>query len=198
MTPPPPPSGAGAGGPARLRRAMGFRDLLLFYIVTGFSLRWIAAAAAAGPSALVIWWAPPAVLVPLVFTVLELSSRYPGRGRHLRLEQARVRPVRRVHHRLDVLGLEPAVLSRSLLYFAAGERAVHRRTVVAVVVVEQRLLHHCVSMAGLALAVTLNVVGLNVGKWLHNVGAIAVWIPAGLLIGLGARGMEPLRIGDAD
>ena len=39
----------------RLRRVLSFRDLLLFYIVTGFSLRWIATAAAAGPSALVIW-----------------------------------------------------------------------------------------------------------------------------------------------
>src|SRR5438876_777329 len=39
----------------QLRRVLGFRDLLLFYLVTGFSLRWIATAAAAGPSALVIW-----------------------------------------------------------------------------------------------------------------------------------------------
>ena len=32
----------------------------------------------------------------------------------------------------------------------------------------------------------MNIVGLNVGKWLNNVGAIAGWIPALLLIGLGA------------
>jgi glutamate:GABA antiporter len=36
----------------QLRRALTFRDLFLFYIVAGFSLRWIATAAAAGPSAL--------------------------------------------------------------------------------------------------------------------------------------------------
>src|ERR671935_314027 len=65
----------------RLRRVLGFRDLLLFYIVTGFSLRWIATAAAAGPSALVIWViAALGLFVPLVFTVLELSSRYPEEG----------------------------------------------------------------------------------------------------------------------
>jgi len=34
---------------------MGFRDLVLFYVVTGISLRWIATAAAAGPSSIVIW-----------------------------------------------------------------------------------------------------------------------------------------------
>jgi amino acid transporter len=41
-------------------------------------------------------------------------------------------------------------------------------------------------MAGLALTVAMNVVGLNVGKWLTNVGAIAGWLPAMLLMALGA------------
>src|SRR5260370_13598977 len=64
-----------------LRRTLGFRDLVLFYLVTTFSLRWIATAAAAGPSALVIWViAACGLFVPLVFTVLELSSRYPEEG----------------------------------------------------------------------------------------------------------------------
>src|SRR5437764_5825406 len=65
----------------QLRRALGFRDLVLFYVVTRFSLRWVATAAAAGPSALVIWViAAMGLYVPLVFTVLELSSRYPEEG----------------------------------------------------------------------------------------------------------------------
>jgi amino acid transporter len=65
----------------RLRRVLSFRDLLLFYVVTTFSLRWVATAAAAGPSALVIWAiAALGLFVPLVFTVLELSSRYPEEG----------------------------------------------------------------------------------------------------------------------
>src|ERR1700747_1934737 len=65
----------------QLRRALTFRDLFLFYVVNGFSLRWVATAAAAGPSALVIWViAALGLFVPLVFTVLELSSRYPEEG----------------------------------------------------------------------------------------------------------------------
>ena len=79
MTPDPPRS-ATAVAP-RLRRVLSFRDLFLYYSVTGFSLRWIATAAAAGPSALVIWViAALGLFVPLVFTVLELSSRYPDEG----------------------------------------------------------------------------------------------------------------------
>ena len=51
-----------------------------------------------------------------------------SRGRrHLRLEQARVRAVRGVHDRMDVLGIEPAVSSRPAL-FRRRQRAVHRRT----------------------------------------------------------------------
>src|SRR6516162_6343495 len=64
-----------------LRRALGFRDLVLFYLATTFSLRCIATAAAAGPVALVFWVIAAACLfVPMVFTVLELSSRYPEEG----------------------------------------------------------------------------------------------------------------------
>ena len=42
-----------------------------------------------------------------------------------------------------------------------------------------------ISVTGLTIAVVLNVVGLNVGKWLSNVGAIAGWIPIALLIPFG-------------
>src|SRR3954470_6336707 len=68
-------------GGTPLRPTLGFRDLLFFYVATVFSARWIATAAAAGPSALVIWIiAALGLFVPLVFTVLELSSRYPDEG----------------------------------------------------------------------------------------------------------------------
>src|SRR5689334_10618534 len=77
----PPAQSAAANVHRSLRRSLGFRDLLFFYIVTTFSLRWIATAAAAGPSALVIWLvAAVGLFVPLVFATLELSSRYPEEG----------------------------------------------------------------------------------------------------------------------
>ncbi len=39
----------------KLKRALGIRDVFLFYIVSGLSLRWIASAAAAGQSAITVW-----------------------------------------------------------------------------------------------------------------------------------------------
>ena len=41
------------------------------------------------------------------------------------------------------------------------------------------------SLICLVLATALNVVGLSVGKWLHNVGAAGCWLPAVALIVLG-------------
>src|SRR4029079_4181068 len=65
----------------QLRRVLSFSDLLLYYVVTGFSLRRVAVAAAAGPSPLLVWAiADLGFFLPLVFTVLELSSRYPKEG----------------------------------------------------------------------------------------------------------------------
>ena len=60
---------------------MGFWDLVLFYIVTSFSIRWIATAAAAGPSSIAIWIiACVAFFLPLAYCVLRLSALHPDQG----------------------------------------------------------------------------------------------------------------------
>jgi amino acid transporter len=41
------------------------------------------------------------------------------------------------------------------------------------------------SIATLALVTIMNVVGLDVGKWLHNVGALAMWLPVVIIVGMG-------------
>src|SRR5882672_4845330 len=64
-----------------LRRVMTFRDVTLFFIVAVVSPRWIASAAAAGPSAIVVWLvACLTFFVPLAWAVVALSSRFPGEG----------------------------------------------------------------------------------------------------------------------
>jgi amino acid transporter len=179
-----PAQSAAANVRSSLRRALGFRDLLFFYIVTTFSLRWIATAAAAGPSALVIWIiAAVGLFVPLVFATLELSSRYPEEGGiYVWTKRA--------------FGPSSAFMTGwlywatnlpyfpSLLYFAAGNllfvggaswQAWSSNSIYFVTA----------SMIGLTFAVTLNVLGLDIGKWLSNAGGMAAWVVAGLLILLG-------------
>ena len=167
-----------------LRRALGFGDLVLFFVVTGFSIRWVATAAAAGPSALVIWLLACATFyVPLMFCVIELSSRYPQEG-GLYVWSRRAFG--------DFAGFMAGWTYWScnlpyfpaLLYFTAGN---------AIFIGGTRWQHLSnssayfisVSLIGLAVATALNVVGLDTGKWLHNLGAVATWVPALILVSIG-------------
>src|SRR5215831_9968681 len=168
----------------RLRRVLGFRDLLLFYLVTSFSLRWIATAAAAGPSALVIWVvAALGFFVPLVYTVLELSSRYPEEGGIYVWSKRAFGPFAAFITGWTYWGSNLPYFP-GLLYFAAGN-ALYIGGASWQSLSSNSLYFIAVSMAGLLVAVTMNVVGLDVGKWLNNVGAMASWIPALLLVALG-------------
>ena len=64
-----------------LRRSLGLFDVTLFFIVATTNLQWVATAAAAGPSSLVVWVVGGlALFVPLAITVVFLSSRYPEEG----------------------------------------------------------------------------------------------------------------------
>ena len=168
-----------------LRRVLTFRDLFLFYLVTGFSLRWVATAAAAGPSALVIWIvAALGFFVPLVFTVLELSSRYPEEGGVYVWSKRAFGPFAAFITGWTYWGSNLPYFP-GLLYFAAAN-ALFVGGASWQSLSTNSTYFIAVAMTGLTIAVTLNVVGLNVGKWLNNVGALAAWIPAALLLGLGA------------
>jgi amino acid transporter len=168
----------------QLRRVLGFRDLLLFYVVTGFSLRWVAVAAAAGPSSLVIWViAALGFFVPLVFSVLELSSRYPEEGGIYIWSKRAFGPFAAFITGWTYWGSNLPYLP-GLLYYAAAN-ALFMGGPAWQSLSSNSTYFIAVSMTGLAVTVAMNVVGLNVGKWLTNVGAIAGWIPAMLLMALG-------------
>src|SRR5262249_56951007 len=64
-----------------LRRAMGFADLLLFFVITGFGLMWLAKAAEVGAVGVTLWGLGGLTFfLPLAACVLGLSSRYPREG----------------------------------------------------------------------------------------------------------------------
>jgi amino acid transporter len=168
-----------------LPRVLGFRDLLLFYIATTFSLRWIATAAASGPSALVIWLiGAVGLFVPLVFATLELSSRFPDEGGIYVWSR-------------EAFGPFPGFFTAwlywcanlpyfpSLLYFTAGNLLFAGGDSWQALSANPAY-YIAVSFAGLLVAVALNVRGLDVGKWLNNVGGVASWIVVGAVIVLGA------------
>lgn len=171
-------------GDASPRRILGFRDLFFFYVVTGISLRWIAVAAAAGPRSIVIWvgaWL--FFYVPLALSVIELSSRYPDEGGlYIWTKQA--------------FGEFPGFLCGwvywtsyfpylpAALYFAAGN-ALYINYGPWGQFSQHAGYYVVFSLIALALVTWINLAGLNVGRWLHDAGALAMWIPAAIIFAMG-------------
>jgi amino acid transporter len=162
---------------------MGFRDLFLFYVVTGVSLRWIATAAGHGPSSLVVWLGGWLFLyIPLALSVIELSSRYPAEGGFYVWTKIAFGKesgfMAAWMYWISNLPYFPAVL-----YFAASN----------LLFLHPGLHHYSQNpwyfigfssfvLAGLTI---LNILGLNVAKWAHNFGALAMWTPVLMVVVLG-------------
>jgi amino acid transporter len=168
----------------RPKRAMGLRDVVLFYVVTGLSLQWVATAATAGAPALVMWVVAWVIFfVPLVLTVIELSSRYPQEGGlYVWVKQAFGEfggfMAGWIYWSSDLPYLP------SILYFAAANAlflgGAHARELSA-----SPGYFIAFSLAGLALGLALNLVGVDIAKWLYNIGSLGTWVPALILIGAG-------------
>jgi glutamate:GABA antiporter len=177
----------------KLRKALGFRDVVLFYIVSGLSLRWIATAAASGQSAIAVWvlaWC--GFFLPLAGCVLELSSRFPQEGglyvwtREAYGEFAGFMAA-------WTYWMSNLPYFAAVLYFAAGSllfttgRLQH--------LADSNVYYLVFTITMLGLITLLNVLGLNIGKWLNNLGAIGMALPVLILIQLG--GLSFSRFGSA-
>jgi glutamate:GABA antiporter len=175
---------AEAEDPNRPKRVLGFRDLVLFYVVTGISLRWIATGAAAGPSSIVIWigaWF--CFYLPLALSVLELSSRYPSEG-GLYVWSKRAFGEFSGFMSAWVYWTSNLPFFPAVLYFAASNILFMREKAWAHLS-NNATFYIVFSLITLSLATLMNIVGLDIGKWLNNVGALAMWIPAAIVIIMG-------------
>ena len=170
-----------ASGLARVRATMGMRDLVLFCVVTGISVRWIGTAGAAGPAAITIWLGAWLVFyLPLLAAVLELSSRFSdGDGGIYHWSQ-------RVHGEWAgfMTGWTYWTCNLpyypSILLFAAGAAA-YLLSHDPVALAANPVYVVGFSVAAMWLATLLNMFGLRIGKWLHNLGAIGNWVPVLIL-----------------
>jgi amino acid transporter len=167
-----------------LKRALGFRDLTLFYVVSGLSVRWVATAAAAGPSTLVVWIiALLAFFLPLAASVLQLSAEYPQEGGLYVWTQEAFGDffgfIAAWTYWMSNLPYFPAVLyfgAASVLFaFAHGQS-----------LAGNGIYYATFAVIWLAIITTLNVIGVNVGKWLNNIGSIGGIVPLIILFVLAA------------
>jgi amino acid transporter len=176
-----------------LKRELGFFDLTLFYIAGGLSLRWIATAAAAGPSTILIWIiACLFFFVPLAASVLELSARYPQEGGLYVWTQRAFGDfsgfLAAWTYWMSNLPYFPAVL-----YFGAGSLLFafpHGQKLNS-----SGIYYLAFALGCLTLITMLNVRGLRFGKWLSSLGAFGSWVP--ILILLTLASISAFRYGSA-
>ena len=168
----------------KLKKAMGPRDLVLFYIACIVAMRVVAISTENGPSVLVLWVLGFVLFyVPMAFTTVELTARYPDEGGiYIWVQRAFG----------DFHGFITAWFywATILVYFPAA--LTFSATNAAFVIPRWSYLAErpgyllAASLVGVTIVVVVNVLGLNVAKHLHNAsGYLNMWVPGLMVVGLG-------------
>jgi amino acid transporter len=170
---------------SQLRKTMGFWDVLLFNIATVLGPRWIAAAGHNGTSSISLWvLAAVFFFVPGALVINELSSRFPEEGGLYAWSREAFGPfhgfVAGWTYWIYTVFYFPGLLlaSASMAAYIIGGRGV--------ALAQDRTFLLTVSLSMLLVAVVLNIIGLNVGKWLQNAGGVGTYVPLVMLAGVAA------------
>jgi amino acid transporter len=173
------------GAPSATPRELGLRDLVLFNVVAVSSIRWLAAAAHSGPASPTVWAAAAVFFfVPSALAVSRLASKMPEEGGlYVWTRQG----FGEWHgffcgwcYWLSNLFYFPNLLlagiGMSMYAFGARWAAL----------ADDRGFVVSASLVVLWAALVTNLVGMRVGKWTENLGGIATYAAAAVLVALGA------------
>ncbi|MBZ5685332.1 MAG: APC family permease [Acidobacteriia bacterium] len=167
-----------------LIRALGRRDLVLLFVVAVFNLNVVPSIAANGGVTVWLWIISLLLFFwPQGIAVIELAHRYPGEGGVYLWAK-------------EVFGDFHGFLSgwcywtnnmlyvpTVMLYFVGVSVYVlgpgHQG------LADNKVFASVASLTLLALLTLFNILGLGVGKWINNLGAIGTFVAAAVLIGLG-------------
>jgi amino acid transporter len=162
---------------------MGFWDVLLFNIATVLGPRWIAAAGHNGTSSISLWvLAALFFFVPGAFVINELSSRFPDEGGLYVWAKEAFGDfhgfVAGWTYWIYTVFYFPGLLlaSASMSAYVLGGKGA--------ALSQDRTFLLTVSIALLLVAVVLNIIGLNIGKWLQNAGGVGTYLPLLMLVGV--------------
>lgn len=169
---------------SQLRRAMGFWDVLLFNIAAVLGPRWIAAAAHNGTSSISLWvLAAVLFFLPTALIIIELSTRYPAEGGLYVWSKEAFGDfhgfVAGWSYWIYTFFYFPGLLTASVAMsvYIGGPKWGHLAANPSYLL--------WASIGLLAVAVILNLVGLDIGKWLQNAGGISTYVPLLMLVALG-------------
>jgi glutamate:GABA antiporter len=167
-----------------LKRVLGRRDLVLLFVVAVFNLNVVPSIAANGGVTIWLWIISLLLFFwPQGIAVIELAHRYPGEGGVYLWAK-------------EVFGDFHGFLSgwcywtNNMLYVPTVMLYFVGVSVYALGpghqgLADNRLFASTASLALLAILTWLNILGLGVGKWINNLGAIGTFVAAGVLIALG-------------
>jgi len=167
-----------------LIRALGRRDLVLLFVVAVFNLNVVPSIAANGGVTVWLWIISLLLFFwPQGIAVIELAHRYPGEGGVYLWAK-------------EVFGDFHGFLSgwcywtnnmlyvpTVMLYFVGV--SVYVLGPGHLGLADNKIFASTASLTLLALLTLFNVLGLGVGKWINNLGAIGTFVAAAVLIGLG-------------
>lgn len=167
-----------------LKRVLGRWDLVLLFVVAVFNLNVVPSIAANG--SVTVWlWIISLVLFfwPQGIAVIELAHRYPGEGGVYLWAKEVFGDFHGflsgwcywTNNMLYVPTVMLYFVGVSVFVLGAGHQGLADNKAFALVT----------SLVLLAFLVVLNIVGLGVGKWINNVGAIGTGVAAGVLVLLG-------------
>lgn len=153
-------------------------------VTAGTNLQWVATAAAAGPSSLIVWVIGGlAMFLPLSVCVVYLASRHPEQGGLYVWSKMAFGPFTGFMtgwaYWMSNIPYFPGIL-----YFAAGNMLFWSGKQDAVAGATPTY-YIAFALGGLLLSMILNVSGLRAAKWLSNLGAVMRWVSVFLILGLG-------------
>ena len=167
-----------------LIRALGRRDLVLLFVVAVFNLNVVPSIAANGGVTVWLWIISLLLFFwPQGIAVIELAHRYPGEGGVYLWAK-------------EVFGDFHGFLSgwcywtNNMLYVPTVMLYFVGVSVYALGpghqgLADNKIFASTASLTLLALLTLFNILGLGVGKWINNLGAIGTFVAAAVLIGLG-------------
>ena len=179
-------SGASTTGPADtgLRREFGLRDITLFAIACIVGARWIAPAAHAGSGSLALWLLGALLfMIPLSIAVAELTARHPHVGGMYVWARADFGEWHGflcfwVYWVAIAIWFPPAAMFySSAAAWMLGPEFAH--------LASDRTYLITASLVAIWIALGTNIIGVRIGKWTENIGAIASWI-LGILLAVAA------------
>ncbi len=164
-----------------LTKTLGLRDIVLFNVTAIIGLRWISLAAAGGNTSMVLWVAALTFFfLPQAFAVIELTRRLPGEGGvYLWTKEA----FGDFHGFMSgwCYWTNNLVYFPNLLVYVAGISVFVAGSGFQAVG-ESKAYVVIFSLAVLWSVMIFNILGLQLGRWVHNVGGIGTWAAGTALI----------------